>query len=360
MAAKDSNPAKFSSDRPVFCTVRLEDPVAEKLANRLKADSRAHALFDLWRNLVGQPNAISFVIKPAKDSRSRLHTCVECGQPFTSAELVFRHFRHAHAAKAVKTVEKPIDPPKGSFQFVAKCGLCRALLCPPNYHGFTAKLTAHHQDRHDHVPFDEFRAKVVNSSFPDDIEAWRKAASIVHELHCAHCDQLLADDREAQDHLRNAHADRVAKAEEELLIHAAHVKDLECRDLRRACSEAWDKEKKAPGHFLALLRHALNQKGLQLFRDILGHQFACRHRPRHVSPRDALTPRQQEMLAMTAAPARRGHKPNRHTLRDHFAAQAVSEQDVKGDVDALVKLGLLVEFDNGQLDALGPGSHIES
>ena len=360
MAAKDSKLAKPAADRPVFCTVRLEEPVAETLANRLKADGRAHALFDLWRNLVGQPNAISFVIKPAKDSRNRLHTCVECGQPFTSAELVFRHFRHGHAAKAVKTVEKPIDPPKGSFQFVARCGLCRALLCPPNYHGFTAKLTAHHQDRHDHMPFDEFRAKVANSSIPDDIEAWKKTASFMEELRCTHCDQLLADDREAQEHLRNAHADRVAKAEDELLIHAARVKDIECRDLRRVCTETWDREKKEPGHFLALLRHALNQKGLQLFRDILGHQFACRHRPRHVTSNDSLTPRQQEMLAMAAAPARRGHKPNRHTLRDHFAAQAVSEQDVKADVDALVKLGLLVELENGQLDALGPGSHIES
>lgn len=361
MAARDAKQNRPAPDhRPVFCAVRLEEPVAEKLANRLKADGRAHALFDLWRNLVGQPNAISFLVKPEKDSKARFHSCAECGEPFTSADVVFRHFRQQHAAKAVKLVEKAIDPPKGNFQFIARCGLCRTLLCPPNYHGFTARLTAHHQDRHDHVPFDEFRAKVSNSSFPDDIEAWKKAASVIEELHCAHCDQLLADDREAGEHFKTAHADRIAKAEDELLIHASRVKQLECRNLRRACTEAWDREKKAPGHFLALLRHALNQKGLQLFRDILGHQFACRHRPRRVSPRDTLTPRQQEILTLAAAPARRGHKPNRHTLRDHFGAQGVVEQDVKADVDALVKLGLLVEFDNGQLDALGPGSHIES
>jgi ribosomal protein S1 len=66
------------------------------------------------------------------------------------------------------------------------------------------------------------------------------------------------------------------------------------------------------------------------------------------------------MIAMAGAPARRGHKPNRHTFRDHFTAQGASEEEVKADVDALVKQGLLVEFDNGQLDALGPGSHIAS
>ena len=360
MAARDARQTKPAADRPVFCTVRLEEPVAEKFANRLKADGRAHALFDLWRNLVSQPNAISFMVRPEKNSKVRFHSCAECGAPFTNADQVLRHFRYEHAAKSVKTVEKAIDPPKGNFQFIARCGLCRALLCPPNYHGFTAKLTAHHQERHDQVPFDEFRARASNSSFPDDIEAWRKAASVIEELHCAHCDQLLADDREATEHFKNAHADRITKVEDELLIHASRVKQLECRDLRRACTETWDWEKKAPGHFLALLRHALSQKGLQIFRDILGHQFACRYRPRHVSPRDQLTPRQQEMLALAAAPARRGHKPNRHTLRDHFAAQGVSEQDVKADVDALVTQGLLVEFDTGQLDALGPGSHIES
>lgn len=360
MAARDARQTKPAPERAVFCTVRLEEPVAEKLANRLKADGRAHALFDLWRNLVGQPNAISFLVKPEKDSRARFHSCAECGEPFTGADLVFRHFRQQHAAKAVKVVERAIDPPRGNFQFIARCGLCRALLCPPNYHGFTARLTAHHQDRHDQVPFDEFRAKVSNSSVPDDIEAWKKAASVLAETHCAQCDQLLAGDIEAMEHFKSAHADRITQAESELLIHASSVKQLQCRDLRRACTEAWDREKKAPGHFLALLRHALNQKGLQLFRDILGHQFACRHRPRPANPRELLTPRQQAILALAAAPARRGHKPNRHTLRDHFAAQGVSEQDVRTDVDALVKEGLLVEFDNGQLDAIGPGSHIES
>ena len=103
---------------------------------------------------------------------------------------------------------------------------------------------------------------------------------------------------------------------------------------------------------------ALSQRGLQIFRDILGHQYACRQHPRRASERDQLTPRQQEALALAGAPARRGHKPNRHTLRDHFAAQGVAEQDVKADVDVLVRMGLLVELENGQLDALGPGSHI--
>ena len=334
--------------------------MVEKLAQRLKNDGRAHALFDLWRNLVNQPNAISFVLKPAHGVKETFHACTECGALFTAADLVFRHYRQAHADKAVKRVEKTTEPPKGNFQFLARCGLCRTPLCPPNYHEFTERLLAHHQERHDRVPFDEFRAKVANTSNPEEMEAWKKAASLVEEWHCAQCDQLVPDERELLEHLKTQHGERLEKPELEVLIPANKVRDLDCRDLRRLCNQVWDKEKKEPGHFLALLRQALNQRGLQIFRDMLGHQYACRYRPRHITPRDQITPRQQEMIARAVAPARRGHKPNRHTLRDYFATQGVPEQEVYADVDALVKQGLLAEFDNGQIDALGPGSHIES
>ena len=349
---------KVVAQQTLICTVRLEESVAERLAQKLKADGRAHALFDLWRNLVNQPNALGFGIKPARDAKLSFNSCLECDQPFTSVELVLRHFRHQHAEKAVKIVEATIDPPKGNFQFVARCGLCRTLLCPPNFHEFTSRLVAHHKERHDRIPFEEFRAKVSNSNSPDDVEAWKKAASRVEERHCAFCDELMTDDRQFVEHLKAAHADKIVKPEEDLVVRGTKVHHLDCRDLRRVCVEAWEKEKKEPGHFLALLRHALNQHGLQLFRDVLGHQFACRFRPRKVTPRDQLTPRQQEILTMAGAPARRGHKPNRHTLRDHFLALGVNEQEVAQDADVLIKQGLLVEFDNGQLDALGPGSHI--
>jgi hypothetical protein len=353
-------PGAEQPKQQLLCAVRLEEPVAEKLANRLKADGRAHALFDLWRNLVGQPNALSFAVKPARESKSAFHCCLECGQAFTHADLVFRHYRQRHGEKAVKFIQQTVEPPKGNFTFVARCGLCRAPICPPNYHAFTARLVAHHKDRHDRIPFEDFRAKVSNSSNPEDVEAWKKAASVVEECHCAHCGELLPDEHLAAEHLKAAHRDQIVKTSGELIVHGTQVKQLDCRDVRRVCAEMWDKERKEPGHFLALLRQALNKHGLQLFRDILGHQFACRYRPRRPAPGDRLTPRQQEMIAMAGAPARRGHKPNRHTFRDHFTAQGASEEEVKADVDALVKQGLLVEFDNGQLDALGPGSHIAS
>ncbi|MBM3890514.1 MAG: hypothetical protein FJ388_15485 [Verrucomicrobia bacterium] len=345
---------------PFLCTVTLEGHVVDKLATRLKNDGRAHALFDLWRNLVNQSSALSFTLRPAPGAKATLHTCLECGAPFSTGDLVFRHYRHAHTDKALKRVEKTIEPPKGNFQFIAKCGLCKTPLCPPNYHEFTERLLAHHRERHDRVPLEEFRAKVANTSNPDEMEAWKKAASIVEEWHCAQCDQLVPGERELLEHLKSQHGERLEKPEPEITLPAGKVHNLDCRDLRRLCNQVWDKEKKEPGHFLSLLRQGLNQRGLQIFRDILGHQYACRYRPRHVSPRDQITPRQQEMLSLASAPARRGHKPNRHTLRDHFAAQGATEQEVYADVDALVRMGLMVEFDNGQLDALGPGSHIES
>ena len=58
------------------------------------------------------------------------------------------------------------------------------------------------------------------------------------------------------------------------------------------------------------------------------------------------------------------HSRKAHSLGSYHATHELAERWIKrgfiskADADALVRLGLLVAIDNGQLDALGPGSHI--
>lgn len=68
------------------------------------------------------------------------------------------------------TVE--IDPPKGSFQSVAKCGISGEWLGPPNYHAYQSEIRRIHRERFSHMPLDSYMAKIRTERSEEAVNAW--------------------------------------------------------------------------------------------------------------------------------------------------------------------------------------------
>jgi predicted nucleotide-binding protein len=54
----------------------------------------------------------------------------------------------------------PVDPPKGTYQFVAQCGISGTILGPPSYHDYQNKLRKLHQERFSRMPFEMFKSRI--------------------------------------------------------------------------------------------------------------------------------------------------------------------------------------------------------
>jgi hypothetical protein len=349
---------------PVVCAIELRDESLEKLALRLRESLKAHPLFETARRVFGRPRYLRFIITARRDANVKFHCCAACGEPFLNAESIIEHHLQQHREALFVTTETVLEPPKGNFTLVALCGACNETLCPPNFHRYTEMLVAHHQRQHKSTPFDEFKARIRMSRDPKDLEAWKKLMSTREEFQCKLCDKKFPSRAEFAPHVAAEHLAALEKIEERLELTGDRASDLKCGQLRRVIASALRAERKPTSEQIARLRRALNVHRLQFFRNAAGHQFINCVQPRLPQPGDLDTALRAEIFRLASAPARRGHKPTRKTLLEHFgvktgapngdgapAPAGPTEAEVAAAVTDLVRAGFLVEYLDGELDA---------
>ena len=89
---------------------------------------------------------------------------LECQAVFVEKERALGHALKAHIGKFYEKQETQAEPPKGNFVCVARCGLSGELLGPPNYHGYSEKLSELHRTRFAHLTLDEYRSRITNEA----------------------------------------------------------------------------------------------------------------------------------------------------------------------------------------------------
>lgn len=87
-----------------------------------------------------------------------------------------------------------IDPPKGSFQSVAKCGISGEWLGPPNYHAYQSEIRRIHRERFSHMPLESYMAKIRTERSEEAVNAWLDSMKLQTRWRI-----LTADDIQARD-----------------------------------------------------------------------------------------------------------------------------------------------------------------
>jgi len=65
-----------------------------------------------------------------------------------------------------------VDPPRGNFVAVAKCGISGEWLGPPNFHTYQTNLRRLHRERFANMPFDAYNARVRTERGEEAVNAW--------------------------------------------------------------------------------------------------------------------------------------------------------------------------------------------
>ncbi|QYY37357.1 hypothetical protein [Ruficoccus sp. ZRK36] len=159
-----------------------EDIPFKALCHAIKTSCRTYELFELARLILSKPERYVTVMKPLPGmpgSIERFVVSVPDGLPFESEEAALSHVMEQHLDRFFTTEEVEIDPPKGSFQIVNRCGVTGELLGPPNYHRYQALLAEHHARRLPNMPFERFQQKIEAVKEQEVIDAWLKKMSCV-------------------------------------------------------------------------------------------------------------------------------------------------------------------------------------
>lgn len=332
------------------------------MVETMKQSTRAFALFDIAKLVLNKPerHMVRLSRKPAADgTRLPLFVVLPSESPFFRQEEAVRYALRRHSEMIYKTIQKPIDPPKGNFNFVNKCGFTGEWLGPPNYHEYPARLVRHHQQKLSHVPFEEFKSRIQTIKAPEAVKAWLESMSSQTEYQCILDPEpvTLSSLDELEKHFVEKHLEQFVTSGAEVRISGTASRQIQHHGLLEAIRETWQSERRFPLKTANEFRGRLRHEGFHFFKDPKGLTYLSRIKPKRFESITGLTEHVQRIISFLRA----NQRCHRKQLFEHLlASQPVppagapmpAEEMLLADLHWLIQDGYVVEFSDGRLWAL--------
>lgn len=146
----------------------------DNLAREIKGGGRTYSVFDLARVVMGARERFNVTFEAPKGTT--FFRCKSDGSIWlTKEEAVQQFWRADLLAELYEEVVQTIDPPKGNFTAVAKCGLSGEWLGPPNYHGYPTEVARIHAERFSHMSLEDYKRRIRNESGEEVVQSWLDA-----------------------------------------------------------------------------------------------------------------------------------------------------------------------------------------
>ncbi len=275
--------------RPLDCEVKIlpETKALGTIIRKLQGDAHAYKLKELAYFFLDNPQSILLKITPRPPSTSQTSQttqtsfcqCKACGFASTREEDVLAHALTAHLGDYYDAKVIDCEPPKGSFNCVAKCGLSGVLLGPPNIHEFNATVKEMIRTKYPNLSEDQYRAHIEMVRDPEAIEEWRKGATkktvffAKGQADVEGAAQLTREQAEGE--FKRTILPSLLERPKHLMITADVAQKSPVKPLVWAVNDAIQAERRAPAGMCFALRGAFHHRKLHFFRanDARGPEF---------------------------------------------------------------------------------------
>jgi hypothetical protein len=323
------------------------------LAQRLARSLRAYALFEVAAMFLTKPDYYQIKLDLPADSAGPLFQCAACKGVFADREAAAIHVFARHFDTFCRKEEREVEPPKGSFVCVARCGLSGELLGPPNHHGYADRLAEVHRGRYPEMPLEAYRKHVENSHDPELIERWKDSMKRQTVYHFGEGEGAVSFTRfsEAEAWFREHCLGKTVREGRHFTVPAAVAHALAEGGLRQAIQEAWQRESRFPLRFSITLRLAFRHLGLHTFKTGQGHTFLTSVVPTALDPSTAVPPLREILDFVTGKPGctRVEMLAGLRTEAPLDDPNAPAVAEVNTHLRWLVEKGHVIEFSDGRL-----------
>ena len=196
----------------------------ESLARQIKMTGRCYPLFQIAQLVLEKPErySVQLAVKKKDDGTiaQPLFVCALDDTPWLSEDEAVAHVLKNHFATFYQAERTATEPPKGTYTFVAQCGLSGAILGPPNYHDYQNQLRKLHAERFSRMPFDVFKSRVKIVKDEAVVKKWIEEQSSKTEYTVLNVPEplKLATLEEVEKHFRATHKETIIKSVESLVI----------------------------------------------------------------------------------------------------------------------------------------------
>ena len=353
-------------------TFTPEEKGVESLSRQIKMSGRSFPLFDIAQMILQKPerHQVKFEVvnKPDGTPVQPLLLCAIDDTLWLSETEAIAHVLDKHFGMFYQAENTPTDPPKGTYTFVAQCGISGVILGPPNYHDYQNQLRKLHQERFSRMAFDLFKARVKIVKDEAIVKKWVEDQSVKTEYVCLNVPEpLRLPNREEVDrHFREVHLPNIIKSVPKHTLGGAVARQLTSPGMQRLVRAGWEDQRRFPLQIATILSQQFAGHGLQFFKVNKTVTHVSVARPHYldmdVTPVSAQVRQIVEWINHTP-------KGTRRTLLAALAptpkpevapvagaeptaeAQPTPEQaSLIGDLHWLIHQGHVIEFANGLLE----------
>ncbi|MEC8973318.1 MAG: hypothetical protein VX509_05315, partial [Verrucomicrobiota bacterium] len=355
--------------------IQPEKQGVESLARQIKHTGRAYPLFDIARLILAKPERYLVVLKTRKKEDGSvaqpLFFCQVDETVWLSEDQAVDHVLARHFDTFYKTEKTEIDPPKGTYTFVAQCGMSDEILGPPNYHGYQDKLRALHAGRFARLPFDVFKSRVKIVHDEEIVKQWIDEQSWKTEYIAINLPQeaKLESRAAVRDHFRQHHLANVVSSVDDVALKASVFSKKTPPRMQNLVRYELDDQRRFPLRVVNLLSQEFSSHGLQFFKRKKSVTHVSVSRPHHLDLGN--TPVSDSIRAIVSFVVE-NRDCTRRMILDQFApepekpesAEAPAEGGepapdaplspertaVLSDLHWLVHQGHVIEYANGQME----------
>jgi hypothetical protein len=352
-----------------------EEKGVESLARQIRLTGRAYPLFDVAFLVLKKPERytirFSEIKKPDGQPAQPLFVCALDDTLWLSEQEAVDYVLSKHFALFYQEERTPADPPKGTYTFVAQCGISGAILGPPNYHDYQNKIRKLHSERFSRMPFEAFKSRIKIVRDEAVVKKWLEDQSWRTEYICLNLPESLKlpNREEVQKHFRHVHLPNVIKPVESHTLSGPAAHALPSGTLQRLVRRSWDDQMRFPLKVVNVLSQQFASHGLQFFKVNKTVTHVAVARPRYLDP--AVTPvsegvlkivefikatpnctRRQIMDALAPAPPQPAPAPEGQEQPAEPTAPTTTPEmaAVISDLHWLIHQGHVIEFAKGLIE----------
>ncbi len=156
----------------VRVTIAPDAQAVHLIGKEVHQVARVYPLFDVAKILLAEKSRCRAIFEAPEPTSPLIRGKLE-ESLFLTREEALRHLWNSEMRNELieeETIE--VEPPTGSFQAIARCGISGELLGPVNFHSYQTHLRRLHRERYARMPFEVYAAKVRTERGEEVVNAW--------------------------------------------------------------------------------------------------------------------------------------------------------------------------------------------
>ena len=249
-----------------------ESAFVQSIARQLKQSGRAYPLFNIAALFIKKPESYRVIVSTKKGADGKaIETLWKCNVDqtiWTSEKSAMDHLLKVHFATFYQAEKTATEAPKGTYTFVAQCGVSGVILGPPNYHNYQTRLHKLHTEKFSRMPFEVFKSRVKIVKDEAIVKQWIEEQSFKTEFVCLNLPEpkRLASMAEVEAHFREVHLPNVISQVDKVTVAGNQVNLLRGGGLSALFRRTLDQQRRFPLKLVTPLSQQFSGEGLHFFK----------------------------------------------------------------------------------------------